>query len=56
MYFAYFLICASKFHPSVKLVGTCGNFISKCPVISENMAPILVYRVFLNRSYSKILL
>ena len=40
----------------MKLVGTYGNYISKCPVISENMAPILAHMVLLNRSYSKILL
>ena len=40
----------------MKLVATYGNFISKCPGISENMAPILAHMVLLNRSYSKILL
>ena len=27
----------------MKLVGMYGNFISKCPGISENMAPILAH-------------
>ena len=40
----------------IKLVETYGNFTSKCPVISENMAPISVHMVLLNRSYLKILL
>ena len=40
----------------LKLVGTYGNFISKCSIISENMAPILAHMVLLNRSYSKVLL
>ena len=40
----------------MKLVGTYGNYISKYPVISENMAPILAQKVLLNRSYSIILL
>ena len=35
----------------MKLDGTYGNYISKCPMISENMAPILAHRVLLNRSY-----
>ena len=35
----------------MKLVRTYGNYISKCPVISENMAPILAQMVLLNRSY-----
>ena len=46
----------SKCENYMKLVGTYGNYISKCPMISENMAPILAHRVLLNRSYSKILL
>ena len=44
----------SKYENYLKLVGTYGNYISKCPVISENMAPILAHRVLLNRSYLKI--
>ena len=40
----------------MKLVETYGNYISKCPGISENMAPILAHMVLLNRSHSKILL
>ena len=39
----------------MKLVAMYGNFISKCPSISENMAPILAHMVLLNGSYSKIL-
>ena len=40
----------------IKLVGAYGNFISKCPGISEKKAPILAHIVLLNRSYSKMLL
>ena len=46
----------SKCENYMKLVGTYGNYISKCPMISENMAPILAHMVLLNRSYLKILL
>ena len=46
----------SKCENYMKLVGTYGNYISKCPVISENMAPILAHMVFLNRSFSKMIL
>ena len=46
----------SKCENYTELVGTYGNFISKCPVISENMAPILAHMVLLNRSYSKMIL
>ena len=60
MYFAYFPNLSIKVPPNcendMKLVGTYGNYISKCPVISENMDAILAHRVLLNRSYSKILL
>ena len=60
MYFAHFLHLSIKVLPKsenyMKLVGTYGNYISKCPIISENMALILAHRVLLNRSYSKILL
>ena len=55
MYFACFLNLSIKVPPKpenhMKLVGTLGNYISKCPGISENMAPILAYMVLLNRSY-----
>ena len=40
----------------MKLVATYGNFISKCPGISEKMAQILAHMVLLNRSYSKMIL
>ena len=35
----------------MKPVGTCGNSISKCPDISENMTPLLVHTVLLNKIY-----
>ena len=58
--FAAFFNLSIKVPPKcenyMKLVGTYGNFISKCPTISENMAPILAHLVLLNRRYSKILL
>ena len=57
MYFAYFLNLSIKVPPKCKndnkLVGTYENYISKCPGISDNMAPILAHMVLLNRSYSK---
>ena len=40
----------------MKLVQTHGNYLSKCPMISENMAPIIAHMVLLNRSYSKMIL
>ena len=46
----------SKCENHMKPVGTNGNYKSKCPMINENMAPILTYMVLLKRSYSKILL
>ena len=58
MYFAYFHNLSIKVPPNfekyVKHVEACGNYISKCPDISENMAPILLNTVLLNKSYLKI--
>ena len=60
MYIAYFQILRNKVKPKcenyMEVVGTYGNYISKCPGISENMASILAHIVLLNRSYSKMLL
>ena len=59
-YVLFFLIWASKFHPSVKIIWNLLEHMetnkSNCSGISENMAPILAHMVLLNRSYSKILL
>ena len=53
MYFAYFLNLSIKVPPKcknyMKFVGTYENYISKCPGITENMAPILAHMVLLNR-------
>ena len=60
MYFAYFQKWSIKISPNcenyMKPVGACGNYISKCPDISENMSPILVHTILLNRSYQKMFL
>ena len=60
MYFACFFNLSIKVFPKcenyLKLVGTYGNYVSKCPGISENMAPILAHMVLFNRSYLKTLL
>ena len=46
----------SKCENYMKLVGTYGNYLSKCPGINENMAPIFYHTmVLLKRSYLKIL-
>ena len=49
MYFAYFEDLSTKVPTNgenyIKPVEACGHYISKCPVISENMAPILVHTV-----------
>ena len=55
MYFAYFHNLSIKVPPNfenyVKPVEACGNYISKCPDISENIAPFLVHTVLFNKSY-----
>ena len=55
MYFAYFQnlsIKIQQIHENYrKLIGTYENYISKCPDISENKAPILAPTVLLNKSY-----
>ena len=55
MYFAYLQDLRIKVPTNcenyMKPVGACGNYISKCPDISENMAPLLVHTVLLNKSY-----
>ena len=54
MHFAYFHNLSIKVAPNsenyVKPVEACGNCISKCPDISENMAPILLHTVLLNKT------
>ena len=55
MYFAYFQDLSIKVPTNCenykKPVGVCGNYISKCPDISENMAPLLVHTELLNKNY-----
>ena len=55
MHFAYFHNLSIKVPPNfenyVKPVEACGNYISKCPDISENIAPFLVHTVLFNKSY-----
>ena len=55
MYFAYFQELSTKVPTNsenyMEPVVACGNNISKCPDISENMAPLLVHTVLLNKSY-----
>ena len=55
MYFAYFQNLSAKVPLNcenyIKPVGTYGKYISKCPDISENIAPLLVHTVLLNKSY-----
>ena len=55
MYFAYFQDLSIKVPVNcenyMKPVEACGNYISKCPDISENMVPLLVHTVLLNKSY-----
>ena len=54
MHFAYFHNLSIKVPPDcenyVKPIEACGNYISKCPDISE---PLLVHAVLLNKSYKK---
>ena len=60
MHLAYFhnlsIIVPPNCKNCMKPVEACGNYISKCPEISENMVPILVHTVLLNKSYSKMFL
>ena len=55
IYFAYFQDLSIKvptnYENYMKPVGACGNYVSKCPDISENMVPLLVHTVLLNKSY-----
>ena len=52
MYFAYFQDFSVKVPPKwenyMKPVGAGGNYISKCPDISENMIPLLVHTMLFN--------
>ena len=49
MYFAYFQNLSIKVPPNcenyIKAAGACGNYVSKCLDIIDNMAPILVHTV-----------
>ena len=60
IFYVFFFNLSIKVPPNcenyMKLVATYGNFISKCPGISEKMAQILAHMVLLNRSYSKMIL
>ena len=55
MYFAYFQDLSIKVPVNCenyrKPVEACGNYISKCPDVSENKAPFLVHSVLLNKIY-----
>ena len=55
MYFAYFQDMSIKVPVNcencMKPVEDCGNYVSKCPDISEYMVPLLVQTVLLNKSY-----
>ena len=55
MHFAYFHNLSIKVPPNcenyVKPVEACGNYTSKCPDITENIEPLLVHTVLLNKSY-----
>ena len=55
IYFAYFQDLSIKvptnYENYMKPVGACGNYISKCPDIRENMAPLLVHTVLFNKSF-----
>ena len=44
----------SKCENYMKLVGTYGNYISKCPFTSENMAPILAHMVNISQEQPSI--
>ena len=55
MHFEYFQDLSIKVPVNgenyMKPVEACGNYLSKCPDINENMVPLLVHTVLLNKSY-----
>ena len=60
MYFVYFQDLSIKVPTNcgnhMKPAEACGNYISKCLDNGENMVPLLVPTVLLNKSYYKLIL